>query len=189
MVYPLQGNHSTENCWFKDRDKKKPTKNTYPNPKRGQFNKKETTFTFTFTEEQMKALWQNVYKSKEAPGKKRRKVQYDEDSTSSEASGPMAHFAAQASAKYKTGPNNRKHKVDTDTNSVNSSNASEQAYLAFCLTSNRSSRDDRNNSKRSKKQHYTPELVVAIRNRENVLTPIRALVDTGTTSRSCLRSL
>ena len=54
----------------------------------------------------MKELWGNVYKSKEAPGKKRRKVQYDEDSTSSEASGPMAHFASQARAKYKLGPTN-----------------------------------------------------------------------------------
>ena len=166
--------HNTEDCWFKDGNSKGKGKTDKSNTKKKPLGSKETTYTFTA--EQISALMANLPSHKTStPAKKKRKIEYESDSTSSsDASNPASHFMNLAHSK------NKRKVVDKDDTSTSSSN-SECAYMAFRSSSTS------NSNKKQKMHHYSPEIVVEIIDRKGKLQPIRALVDTGTTSTLLLK--
>jgi hypothetical protein len=156
-------------------------------PDNNKARRKETSFTV----EQVRALVQNL-PSSENPTvpRKKRKVHYESDTNSSGSNNntPAAFFAEQASKLQQSGKNKRKRRLDTDSDSVNDSSNNEHAYttvlhsvdspLGYALVSN---------NKRLKNIHYSPEIVVELYDRKGELCPIRALLDSGTTSTLILK--
>ena len=73
--------------------------------------------------------------------------------------------------------NKNKDYEKNSTCNIHSSNLHDYSYMFRPIETLHSP-----NLKRIKESHYIPELIVEIRDRNNNLIPIRALVDTGTTS-------
>ena len=161
--------HEANDCWEKPgNEHKKPRKFRRSTGYKTKAGSKKTPPTFTA--EQLNFLIQNAQvaagnKTKNKPTKKR-KVTYkqESDSDDQEEANMMQNFP----------------KLHLDSDELTDNSEEVEEYFSTTIARTRT-------NKRRKKSHFTTEVVGEIVNRDGKITPIRCLLDTGTTASIILK--
>lgn len=162
--------HKSDTCWTlsKNKDKRPKTWKTAPQSRQ--------TSNATYSQAQVNSMLSAMYKKRDSSAerdKKKRRIELsDSDDEPTEEHSRM--FA--------------KLHVESDSDNT-STKKSRQSYSDFTFQNYNGFifQDLRHPKKKQKKFHFTPDIIVEIMDREGNLVPIRALLDTGTSSTILLR--